>query len=70
MDKFARSVRRHHYYRLKQKRRHNSYVRSNNMHVNTPCLCSCPICSTPRKLGEITLHEKRNLQRFYEDLRE
>lgn len=61
MDKFERSVRRHHYYRLKHKRRHNSNVRSNNVHVNTPCLCSCPMCSTPRKLGEITLQEKRSI---------
>ena len=68
MDKFDRAVRRHHYYRLKYNRKGNYNRRHNNMHVNTPALCSCPYCSTPRKLGEVTVQEKRNLQRFYQDI--
>lgn len=57
-----RAIRRHHYYRLKKKRKYHCGVKQSDedsaFYVNTPTPCSCPLCGNPRKYyGEKTRQE-------------
>lgn len=65
MEKFSRSVRRHHRERLKNNRKnyHNGpewYKDQVSIWVNTPTPCSCWGCGNPRKyFNSLTIQEKR-----------
>ena len=72
-----RALRRHHYQRLKQKRRdyYGSYGRHRDdvrgKLANTATVCSCWMCGNPRKFfGEITRQEARSALRFAEQWQE
>ena len=70
----SRALRRHHIWRLKQKRIKygGSFILQDEQHeqakhlgrlVHTATLCSCWMCGNPRRhLGEATLQEKRSME--------
>lgn len=66
--KKKRALRRHHYNRLKVKRRFYWSgdwkaldERQRGLVVDTPCPCSCWMCGNPRRyFGELTIQEKRH----------
>ena len=81
MKNMKRSVRRHHYARLKQKwKKVNSWSWYNNRSdeewykiyaarlATTHTNCSCWMCGNCRKLEGITLQEKRNMLSFEEQV--
>ena len=86
MKDMKRSVRRHHYGRIKRnwidRLKHTWYWSPEDYtpeeieeraarHTATPCVCSsCLGCINPRKNNEITLQERRNLLSFYDQLNE
>ena len=68
-----RALRRHHYQRLKRKRRdhYGGYGRhrtdAQGMLANTATLCSCWMCGNPRKyFGEVTRQETLTALNFAE----
>ncbi len=72
-----RALRRHHYQRLKRKRRayYGGYGRHRDdvqgILVGTATLCSCSMCGNPRKyFGEITRQETLAALRFTEQRQE
>lgn len=68
-ENMNRSIRRHHYQRLKKKRQHywqwptdNQVLTGASLGIctNTPANCSDMCCGNPRRhFGEITIQEKR-----------
>jgi hypothetical protein len=73
-ENMKRSIRRHHYQRLKKKQKYRHYWQyilsglGNNIspkkyfaiRANTPVRCSCVCCGNPRRhFGEVTLQEKK-----------
>jgi hypothetical protein len=62
-----RAIRRHHYQRLKRKRKNYWYRNLSDRHlgivVNTPRVCSCPLCGNPRRhWNEMTVQERREFE--------
>jgi hypothetical protein len=61
----ARALRRHHLARMKRRVAgyHGGYARENPRHIGKIAharkMCSCPMCGNPRRLGELTLQERR-----------
>ncbi len=80
MKNMKRSIRRHHYARLKNKRYRQlrlweHWYRSEEymQHLaakrsRTPCMCSCWMCGNPRTYGEISLQEIRNNLSYKEQI--
>ena len=66
---------RHHKKRLKNKRKHDIFYTkgsSINKHIITPKLCSCGLCSSPRKFSGnskqgMTIQELRQVDKQEED---
>lgn len=66
-----RAIRRHHYSRLKKKRKNYwgwaESDRKTGILANTPATCSCFMCGNPRRqIGEISLQEKRQFAKEQE----
>jgi len=61
----TRALRRHHDKRMKHRvaRYYGGYARGNPRHIGRIAHarkpCSCPMCGNPRRLGEVTLQERR-----------
>jgi len=80
MKNMKRSIRRHHYSRLKNKHRNQMKftfwympdefrdIRACKM-ISTPCACSCHMCGNPRKyFKELTMQERRENISFKEQI--
>jgi hypothetical protein len=84
MKDMKRAIRRHHYQRLKTKRKKHSWLsffdrpaspRELGIFINTPCCCSCHMCGNPRHVKwnrktRLTLQEQINEDQFTEFLME
>lgn len=75
MDKTSRAVRRHHFYRIKNKRKHywGAYrcltAKELGMLVHTSAICSCTMCGNPRKYFKLrTMAENLHILSMKEQL--
>lgn len=72
LNQTSRAIRRHHKERLKKKRQHY-FTAAGSLHIvaDTPCVCSCAMCSNKRKYsGEKTCQEDMNDLKYKEGLKE